>query len=45
MTRYSTYRSWLRHAAGYFAAALVAGVAVASQPRPKPDDQRSIHST
>jgi hypothetical protein len=32
MTRYSAYRRWLRHIAGYLAAALVAGVAVASQP-------------
>jgi len=33
MIRYSTYRMWLWRAVAYFAAATVAGIAVASQPR------------
>ena len=33
MTRYSTYRMWLWRAVAYLAAATVAGIAVASQPR------------
>jgi len=37
MIRYSTYRMWLWRAVAYLAAATVAGIAVASQPRiPRP---------
>jgi hypothetical protein len=33
MSRYSTYRMWLWRAVAYLAAATVAGIAVAAQPR------------
>jgi hypothetical protein len=33
MTSYATYRRWILRATAYFAAAMVAGIAVAAQPR------------
>ena len=43
MRSYRKYRRWFLRATAYVVAAMVAGIAVAAQPRP--ERQRSIHST